>query len=156
MTPNVDERLASIVRSLTEVVLPHLPAEASLAQEQVQMCIGHIQVLRKQLDEIPAFEAGELTDACALARALSGGIGGGAQTGAAKAALVGATIRADGTQVRRQTLEIHKSVDALVKAVACDGDAESRKSISRLILEHEAARALKDRTWFAPYGFDTL
>ena len=25
MTPNVDDRLASVIRALTEVVLPHLP-----------------------------------------------------------------------------------------------------------------------------------
>ena len=37
MTPNVDERLASVIRALTEVVLPHLPPEASLAQEQVHL-----------------------------------------------------------------------------------------------------------------------
>ena len=32
MRPTFDERLASIVRALSEVVLPHLPPEASLAQ----------------------------------------------------------------------------------------------------------------------------
>src|SRR3546814_6190903 len=32
MTPSVDERFASVIRALTEVVLPHLPADASLAR----------------------------------------------------------------------------------------------------------------------------
>ena len=37
MTPNVDERIASVIRSLSEVILPHLPPEASLAQEQAHL-----------------------------------------------------------------------------------------------------------------------
>ncbi len=56
MTPTVDERLASLIRSLSQVVLPHLPPEASLAQEQVHLSLGHLQILRAQIDAAPAFE----------------------------------------------------------------------------------------------------
>ncbi|HMO68292.1 MAG TPA: hypothetical protein PKE25_06450, partial [Novosphingobium sp.] len=67
MIPSIDDRLASVVRALTEGILPHLPADASLAQEQVQLCIGHLQILRAQIDAAPAFEREELADAAALA-----------------------------------------------------------------------------------------
>ena len=70
MTPSVDERLASIIRALTEVVLPHLPEDASLAQEQVHLSVGHLQILRAQFDATPAFEREELDDNKALAAAL--------------------------------------------------------------------------------------
>src|SRR3546814_13166270 len=59
MTPSVDERFASVIRALTEVVLPHLPADASLAQEQVHLSVGHLQILRAPFDETPAFEREE-------------------------------------------------------------------------------------------------
>ena len=52
------------MRALSEVILPHLPAEASLAQEQVHLCIGHLQIIRGQIDEAPAFERGELDGDC--------------------------------------------------------------------------------------------
>jgi hypothetical protein len=150
MTPTVDERLASVVRALTEVILPHLPPEASLAQEQTQLAIGHIQIIRAQLDAAPAFEREELADAVALGEALAADHAGAA--GDLRAALG----VADGTDVRSQRQSIHKAIDALVGTVAAAGDAGASARLSATILEHEQGRALKDRRWCAPFGFDTL
>lgn len=155
MTPTVDERLASIVRSLTEVVLPHLPPDASLAQEQVHLAIGHLQILRDQIDLLPEFERKELEDARGIAAALAE-LSGGAKTSAALATLAQSVALADGSHVRSQTTEINKAIDAVVKAIAVDGTAESRPRMSQIILEHEKARVLKDRHWFLPFGFDTI
>jgi hypothetical protein len=156
MTPTVDERLASIVRSLTEVILPHLPDDASLAQEQVQLAIGHLQILRSQLDNVPAYEREELVDSVAVAKALIVGVSGGAVTSAAIRDLSAVTSAADGSDVRGQTTALNKAVDALVKAVSADGAADAKASLSRIILEHEKVRVLKDRKWFLPFGFDTI
>ncbi len=155
MMPTVDERLASVVRALSEVVLPHLPAEASLAQEQVQLCIGHLQILRAQIDQAPQFEREELEDARALARELMSAVCGGAATTTALDTLA-ATAAADDGDVRNARLRINDAIDALVAAVSADGTRDSRQSLWTSILSHEAARSLKDRKWFAPYGFDTL
>lgn len=156
MTPTVDERLASVVRSLTEVILPHLPPEASLAQEQVQLAIGHIQILRAQFDGVPAFEREELDDAKAVGAALAQEIIGGPLTGAALATLSASVADADSSDVRGQTMMINKAVDALVKAVSADGVDGAKACLSRVILAHEKARVLKDRKWFLPFGFDTI
>lgn len=155
MIPNIDDRLASIIRALTEVVLPHLPPEASLAQEQVHLSIGHLQILRAQIDAAPAFERGELDDIAALAAALAG-LTGGPATQAALAELTAATQAADGSDVRGQYKSLSKAIEALVRAVASDGDAAGKATLSKITLEHEAVRAQKDREWFAPFGFDTL
>lgn len=154
MTPNTDERLASIVRALTEVVLPHLPPEASLAQEQVHLAIGHLQILRAQLDDIPAFESEELEDAKALAKALAG-ISGGAQTSAAQSVLQAASAAA-GDDVRGGVKAINLAIESLVQSVAVDGNEGTKASLSQIILKHEHARVQKDRRWFLPFGFDTM
>ena len=156
MTPTVDERLASVVRALTEVILPHLPPEASLAQEQVQLAIGHLQILRAQLDDMPAFEREELADAVAVASALGDGVTGGASTIAALASLDAAVKAADGSDVRGQTSHINRAVDSLVKAVSVDGASGAKAALSSIILKHEKARVMKDRKWFLPFGFDTI
>ena len=156
MTPTVDERLASIVRSLTEVILPHLPPEASLAQEQVQLSIGHLQILRAQLDAVPAHEREELADAIAIAKALIAGVSGEANTSAAIRDLSALAYGADGSDVRGQTAAINKAVDALVRAVSADGADGAKVALSAIILAHEAARVDKDRRWFLPFGFDTM
>ena len=156
MTPTVDERLASVVRALTEVILPHLPPEASLAQEQVQLAIGHLQILRAQLDSVPAFEREELDDAKAVAAALAREVAGGPVTEAALHALSACVAGADGADVRGQTTALNKAVDALVRGVSTDGAVTAKASLSRIILEHESVRVLKDRRWFLPFGFDTI
>jgi hypothetical protein len=156
MTPNVDDRLASIIRALTEVVLPHLPPEASLAQEQVHLSVGQLQILRAQIDAVPAFEREELDDAIAIGTALGSGISGGGETKVALTALAASITAAGGSDVRGERKAISYAVAELVRAVSTDGDAAGKAALSKIILEHEHLRAQKDRQWFAPFGFDTL
>lgn len=156
MTPNVDDRLASIIRALTEVVLPHLPPEATLAQEQVHLSVGQLQILRTQLDATPAFEREELDDAVAIAKALGNGVSGGTQTGKAQSALAASLAAAICADVRAERKAIYTCVAALVRAVSADGDAPGKAALTKIILDHEHPRAQKDRQWFAPFGFDTL
>jgi hypothetical protein len=157
MTPNVDERIGSVVRALTDVILPALPPEAGLAQEQVQLAIGHLQILRAQMDDRQAFEAEELVDSQVLGRALVDGCQGGAQTLAATAALSAAVaVEASGAAGRAARIAIQTAIADLVTAISSDGDDASRTALRTLILTHEQARATKDRHWFAPFGFDSL
>lgn len=157
MIPSTDERLASVVRALTDVVMPSLPPEAGLAREQVELSLGHLQILRAQLDEIGPYEAEELADARALGEALSG-CEGGAESSTASAILTDNLAMATGAKapadVRTARIAIHDAIAALLRAVAADGEAATRSRIRCLILEHEKRRVVKDRTWFAPFGFD--
>src|SRR3546814_6503936 len=130
------------MRGLTEVVLSHLPAHASLAQEQVHLSVGHLQILRAQFDETPAFEREELGDAIVLAGALTDAIEGGQATRAAIAALAAVVATADGSDVRAQFRAINSTIEHLVRAVSADGAAGAKARLSSIILEHERAPAL--------------
>jgi hypothetical protein len=156
MIPTIDERLASVVRALTEVVLPHLPPEASLAQEQVHLAVGHLQILRAQIDASPAFEREELEDATALAAALRRSVRGGDRTQAALAILGARVDDAGGASVRDRRKAVHEAIEGLIRAASDDGDSAARAALTRTILQFESARTEKDRRWFAPFGFDTL
>jgi hypothetical protein len=156
MTPNVDDRLVSVIRALTEVILPHLPPEASLAQEQVHLCVGHLAILRAQLDAVPAYEREELEDAIAIGKALGGGVSGGGESAKALATLAASVASATGSDIRGERKAISQAIAALVSAVSADGDAAGKAALSKIIIEHEFTRSQKDRQWFAPYGFDTL
>lgn len=165
MTPTVDDRLASIVRALSEVILPHLPPEASLAQEQVQLCIGHIQILRAQIDDLPAYEQEELVDALALAKEISAMCEDPKPPCAAAFAELSAAIEAGarGTlpgcrplEMRTLNKTVCEAIDTAIRAVSQNGSAQERARLSELVLRHEDERTLKDRRWFAPFGFDTL
>jgi hypothetical protein len=152
MIPSVDDRLASVVRALTDVVMPSLPPEASLAQEQMQLVIGHIQIIRAQMDGAPAFEAEEADDAHALGVALLEAGEGGSATSAALADLKTAT---EGKSSPRDTrVAIHTAIEALVQGVALDGSAAFRSALGNIIITHQKPRTVKDRAWFTPMGFD--
>lgn len=156
MTPTVDERFASIIRSLTEVILPHLPPEASLAQEQVQLAVGHLHILRAQFDDTHAFEREELADNIALARALAAAIDGGARTQPALADLASAADSDGSINPRDQLRALNRAVEALVKAISADGSDQAKAALRTIILDHERTRVAKDRRWFLPFGFDTM
>jgi hypothetical protein len=156
MNPSIDDRLASIIRSLTDIILPALPREAGLAQEQTHLAIGHLKIIRAQLDSAPAYEIEELVDARTLAAALlSKGAGGGATT-AAMRVLSAALEQDSGDEHPRQTrIRINRATDELIRQLSDDGTPEFRAFAADLIVRLQSERALKDRKWFALMGFDS-
>ncbi len=156
MIPSVDDRLASIVRALTDIILPALPAEAKLAQDLTALSIGHLQVLRGQLDTAPAFELEELADARALASALLEKGEGGGETQTALGALR-QTLNGNSTddQPRQARVAIHWGIDGVIRKAGIDASPGFREQLSRLVLDAQSDRAIKDRKWCLPMGFDT-
>lgn len=152
MIPSIDDRLASVVRALTDIILPALPPEAGLAIEQSQLAIGHLQIIVAQLAAAPAHEQEEADDARALASALLAKGEGGAQTRTALATLKGAVAVED--SARDDRVAIHGAIDALVRATSVDGAAVFRAALGTIIVAHQTPRTIKDRAWFAPMGFD--
>ncbi len=141
MIPSVDERLASVIRALTDVVLPSLPPEAGLAQEQVHLCLGQLQILQAQIDGSLAFEAEELADAAALARELT-------DDESLATALSGAEAARDPAVIRAARIDLHEATATLIARRGSD------PSLARTIIAAEKKRVVKERAWFAPFGFD--
>lgn len=156
MTPSIDDRLASVIRSLSDLILPSLPSSQALAIEQAHLCIGQLQIMRAQLDAAPAFEQEEADDARALATALLVGATGGPETvKAAEALRAELAATPAGEKVRETRIRLNGAIDVLIRKMAVDGAADYRAAASRTIISMEARRTYKDRLWFAPMGFDT-
>jgi hypothetical protein len=154
MNPSVKDRLGSVVRALNGVVLPALPKEASLAQEQVMLAMGHIQIILAQMDAEPDFLAEEAADLAAMGEAITAVAQGGSKTAIANATLkdVLATTNANAADVR--VAAIQQAIDTVLVALAEEGDQVVRKAVDAVVLGHGARRADKDRKWFAAMGFD--
>ena len=152
MNPSVKDRLGSVVRALNEVVLPALPKEASLAQEQVMLAMGHIQIILAQMDAAPDFLADEAADLAIMGNAVAASAKGGAKTLAAKDTLI-AALAVEGASETR-TAAIQDAIDGILCALAEDGEASARSAVTRAVLDQGAVRADKDRRWFAAMGFD--
>jgi hypothetical protein len=156
MNPSVDDRLASIIRSLSDIILPALPREEGLAQEQMYLVIGHLKIIRAQFDAVPAFEAEELSDARAFGLALLEEGAGGTGTAAALAGLRMALDRSSGDELPRQArLRIVEAIDELIRQTAVDATDGYRARAVAILLRLERQRTLKDRKWFALMGFDS-
>jgi hypothetical protein len=149
MNPSVRDRLGSVVRALNGVVLPALPKDAGLAQEQVMLAMGHIQIILAQMDAEPGFTAEEAQDFAAMGIEVAAALAGGPKTLGAKAALQAALASPD-----RDTAAIQKAIDDALLALAEDGDEAARAAANAAVLKIGAERADKDRRWFAAMGFD--
>lgn len=148
MNPSVDDRLASIIRAMSDIILPALPADASLAREQVQLAIGHVQILRAQLIDLAAFEREELDDAKKLAVSLLQAGSGGPVLTAALSVLrdaVASAVSAD---------SVNQAIHEVIRAAGIDGATTFRARLRSDVLSLEEARTSKDRRWFAGMGFD--
>lgn len=153
MNPSVDDRLNSVLRALQTVVLPALPESASLAQEQVMLAMGHIQIIQAQRDATPAFELQELADVHAMADAVL--VIGGAPESLATQRIALAKALADESAPPRLASEVIRvAIDALLVAARNANEVVYRDALARTILPLGRARARKDREWFAIMGFD--
>jgi hypothetical protein len=152
MIPETDEQLASVLRALTNVILPALPPQATLAREQTQLCIGQLQILRTQMDSIPAYEAAELADALKLAEELLKIID--AEPALSLALKEGRS--ATGPKEIRNARKVVYAAIAKVIAASADLALDQRTRLQNAILSAETTRAAMDRKWFAPYGFDSV
>jgi hypothetical protein len=156
MNPSVDDRLASIIRSLSDIILPALPREEGLAQEQMHLVIGHLKIIQTQLDAVPAFEAEELSDARAFGLALLEGGAGGPVTAAALIVLREALDQPTGGELPREArLRIVTAIDELIRQTAVDATEAYRARAVEILLRLQRERTLKDRKWFALMGFDS-
>jgi hypothetical protein len=154
MNPSVRDRLGSVVRALNGVVLPALPKDAGLAQEQVMLAMGHIQIILAQMDAAPDFLAEEANDFIRMGHAVAAVMSGGPKTVTAKTALEAALDAMESGLDETRTAAIQDGIDNALLALADDGDAAARSAIQAVILNQGAERADKDRRWFAAMGFD--
>lgn len=153
MNPSVKDRLGSVVRALNGVILPALPKEASLAQEQLMLAMGHIHIIIAQMDDSSQFLAEEATDIERMGSEAIAGANGKTETHAAKGLI---DTLADSMTVvpEMRTAALQDAIDELLQTLARDGDPATLKAVQTIVLTHGALRAEKDRRWFAAMGFD--
>ncbi len=154
MNPSVQDRLGSVVRALTGVILPALPDEASLAKEQTMLAIGQIQIILAQYDAMQSFEAEEASDYESMAQSIAETAIGGPET-LSSVARLNECLALSHPNARQRTTELQEALDSVLVALAVDGDPYARDKVRSDVLAKGAARALKDRTWFAAMGFDS-
>ncbi|AIT81467.1 hypothetical protein JI59_17635 [Novosphingobium pentaromativorans US6-1] len=136
------------------MVMPALPKEASLAREQVELVIGHLQITLAQYDQTPGFERQEAEDFRDLAATVVSLAKGGSSTTATVDALQKALDASIDLAALEQTAVIQKALDDVLIALEADGTCEAQSAVRTRVLEVAAHRADVDRRWFSLMGFD--
>lgn len=144
MTPSTALRLQSMMRSMTESILPALDPHDSLALEQAKLMIGHLHALLEQQGREQQIQAHEKQHLVTLARLLANHADGGEQTQTALAAVSSALAEDNMTTLSLATERLAAATDA---SPAFDTLCWSA------VLEYATAAAARGKAWFKPMGF---
>lgn len=144
MIPSTELRLKTMMRALTESILPALDPKDSLAQEQAGLLMGHINALLQQAGQEPVVDAEEQSALAELAHFLLSVAEGGAQTTAAIKALQGALNAGDVAAISLATERLIASPD---------GTEAFKSAAWEPVLKYSKDAAARGQAWFKPMGF---
>ena len=161
MRPQI--QIASVLKALTDVVLPALDPHNKLALEQLQLSIGMLRLMAQQLPLQYRFDIDELSRLLNLARDLKTQALGGSDTRAAADALHELTTaaqesldasRAGPEEVVRWVRALRSAAGAVVTQVYVDGDPGCRDQIRDTVLAMSKDQLLRDRAMLAAQGWE--
>lgn len=157
MTPNIADRLDSMIQAMVEIVVPAIVPDEYLAKDQAGLVIAHLTMIRAQLPMVDAFERLELKTITALGRELAAVATGGVETVRACERLAAHLDEdeGDGPGDREERCQrLNAAVENLVRCSRIDGDADAMAQIAAKILKNGLATTWRDRVWFKGSGFD--
>jgi hypothetical protein len=149
MNPSIEHRLDSMIRAMSEIVIPALGPDSGLAKEQAGLVLGHLHVLRQQIDQAPRFDRVENDHLKALGASLVAIAEGGSETRHAIGQLVEALGAGPGDDNATGL-----AIEALIRAAAVDGSTSFRKGLAPLVLDHGRKSSDRNRVWFAGMRFE--
>lgn len=154
MNPDIDLRLKSILKALSDVILPALPASERVARDQANLVIGHLTIIAEQWQHALEFELENLAQACVLAGELAGMNFDSALGDDLKAALSAAeTVDRSDYQV---VTEIHRVLKGVIdRLIAADHrSAPMPPAMLAAVLRYNRRRAPRERVWHRAAGLD--
>lgn len=156
-------QIQSMIKAMTDVVLPAVDPEHKMAQEQARLVIGMLTLLAQRLPLQFRYDRDELDRYVTLAAQLQKQVHGGDRTRVAtdtldaclsKGAAVLDRARAEPAEVEAAVFDLRAAVGMLVQAAAEEGDASSRAALKRLVLDAAKAQLDRERAWLISMGFE--
>ncbi|MCK9285185.1 MAG: hypothetical protein M0P39_12995 [Rhodocyclaceae bacterium] len=162
MTPSIELRIQTMMKAMTEVILPAIESGNDLAREQGQLMIAHLGLLARHWDKALAYDTLCLGELIRLAKRLCDEASGGPRTTAAAAALrellhshaPDGAVPATQARINEVRVALAAGIDHLVRATEVDSSAAFHAGSAKAILDHAALQAWRDRVWFADAGMD--
>ena len=77
MTPSIELRIQTMIKAMSEVILPAIEPGNDLAREQGQLMIAQLGLIARQWDKAQSYDTLCLRELVGLARTLAAGAAGG-------------------------------------------------------------------------------
>jgi hypothetical protein len=148
--------LPVIAKTLQDVVLPVLDEHQQVAQEQLKLAIGFLNIMAQNGPMQFAFDVDELRRLTVHAKALSEAVGGSAASRSAVVAAQAASdaIGIDPAEIVTATRQLRLGVTEMIAHGHAKGDKALDASISNLVNEYSCVQLDRDRAWVLPMGFE--
>ncbi|QHE84300.1 hypothetical protein [Hydrogenophaga sp. BPS33] len=156
MANHMDNGLGSVIKSLSDVVMPAIDPADPIAKEQLGLAIEFLAFLRERLDLVMPQLEYELDQNRALAHAALDIVD--APRGQALAKAVSAVRdvhcgKSSADDLRQASRAIAEAVDELVRQLASDKSG-LRARVERAVIERSAELLAFERSWYEPLAVD--
>lgn len=156
-------QIQTMIKAMTDVVIPAVDPNNQLACEQAQIVLGMLHLMATRLPWQFDYDLDELARALNLSAEVLEKGRGGSHTQNALLALEQATSDARsilGAATSPETLEhaileLRTQTSAAIHALWIDGDPDCRHTIGRAVLDVSKEQIDRERSWFAPQGWDS-
>lgn len=156
-------QIQSMIKALTDVVLPAIDPGNKLAQEQSRLVVGMLGLMARQLPLQFRFDCDELARLLELARELRAQAKGAAATDEAQATLATAVdagsrvleqAKVDPADVEQAARQLRVATGALITAVYRDGEPASVTRVERTALASAKEQLLRDRAFLITQNWE--
>lgn len=160
-------QLKGAIKALTDVVIPAVDPDNKLAQEQVRLVLGTLQIVANRMHLLYRYDRHEIERLTVLARELGRfgetGDGNGEATRAAadrlsRAGHQGGDVldraRAEPSELETTIRSLREAISGFIRAVHADGRAHVPE-VRRAVLVAAKEQLDRERAWVLAHGFES-
>jgi hypothetical protein len=160
MQPGFELRLTTMMKALSETVLPAVDAHNKAAVEQMHIVIGSLALLREQIDFAHWFEVEEARDMAGLIMELAA-LAALPPTASATDTARRSLALAERHDIRLSTLreanvDLRAMISLLIEEAAAAGDDSLFDRTQALVLAHGKRQIGRERAFVAGTNFDVF
>lgn len=163
MQMRLEVQIAAMIKAMTDVVIPAVPADNKLAAEQARLVVGMLGLMARQLPLQYRFDRDELRRLLATAGALEAlDLGGGAAAAAARALAASSEEAArtlsrcagDPDELRQAVRQLRAALCALADGLDDTVPAPGRRALEDALLAMTREQTLRERALVKSQGWE--
>lgn len=160
MQPGFDLRIQTMIKALSETVLPAVDEGNRSAVEQLHLVVGSLRMLNEQIDYAHWFEvteardmAGLLSDLASVGRPVDVAVD---QAPGEQAVALAARHDIPLSRLRQVNLELREAISRALERIFATGDEAAARRARGLVLEQGKRQIGRERAFVAAAGFDAF